>query len=253
MTGILSAQELRKKIAIAEGEKASAAAKKLAAVEAEKKALLERMSRPSGLTDDQILEKASIIINHAVENGLTMVQVYRFPHQLCTDNGRAINQAEDGWEKTLTGTPKEIYDFWQRQLRPRGYHIRYEIIDYPGGMPGDVGIILSWAKTAVPASMAARRRFALVLPVVLATCAAPEQWKKDGADDATLAKDTTDCRTTAREEALRRYPYGFSSPSFGATGMVAAQQRDDTNRSIVETAAFNACMQGKGYARTPSP
>ena len=145
MTGILSAQELRKKIAIAEGERASVAMKKLTAAEAEKKALLEKMSRPSGLSDDEVLEKASIIINRAVENGLSAVQVYRFPHTLCTDNGRAINQAEEGWEKTLTGIPKEIYEFWQRQLRSRGYHIRYEIIDYPGGMPGDVGVILSWA------------------------------------------------------------------------------------------------------------
>ncbi len=145
MTGILSAQELRKKIAIAEGEKASATMKKLDAAEAEKKALLDKMSRPSGLSDDEVLEKASIIINRAVENGLSAVQVYRFPHTLCTDNGRAINQAEEGWEKTLTGIPKEIYEFWQRQLRSRGYHIRYEIIDYPGGMPGDVGVVLSWA------------------------------------------------------------------------------------------------------------
>ena len=145
MTGILSAQELRKKIAIAEGEKASAAMKKLSAAEAEKKALLDKMSRPSGLSDDEVLEKASIIINRAVENGLSAVQVYRFPHTLCTDNGRAINQAEEGWEKTLTGVPKEIYEFWKRQLRSRGYHIRYEIIDYPGGMPGDVGVVLSWA------------------------------------------------------------------------------------------------------------
>ena len=51
---------------------------------------------------------------------------------------------EPGWEATLTGIPKEIYDFWKRQLQPRGYHIRYETINYPGGMPGDVGIILSW-------------------------------------------------------------------------------------------------------------
>ena len=145
MTGILSAQELRKKIAIAEGEKASAAMKKLSAAEAEKKALLDKMSRPSGLSDDEVLEKASIIINRAVENGLSAVQVYRFPHTLCTDNGRAINQAEEGWEKTLTGVPKEIDEFWKRQLKSRGYHIRYEIIDYPGGMPGDVGVILSWA------------------------------------------------------------------------------------------------------------
>ena len=144
MSNILSAMELRKKIAIAEGEKASAAFKLHQQAEEEKKALLEKMTKPSGLSDDEILEKASIIINRAVENGLTSVQVYRFPHTLCTDNGRSINQAEVGWEKTLTGVPKEIYEFWKRQLQPRGYHIRYEIVDYPGGMPGDVGIILTW-------------------------------------------------------------------------------------------------------------
>jgi hypothetical protein len=145
MSNIFNAQELRKKIAIAQGEKASVAFKAKQAEEAEKEALLDKMRKASGLSDDEIIERASAIVNRAVENGLTSVQVYRFPHTLCTDGGRAINQVEEGWEKTLTGVPKEIYDFWQRQLRARGYHLRYEIIDYPGGMPGDVGIILSWA------------------------------------------------------------------------------------------------------------
>lgn len=144
MTILLTVKELQMKIAEAESAKASAALKHQQAEEREKAELLERLSKPSGKTDDEVMEKASIIINRAVENGLLSVQVFRFPHTLCTDNGRAINQAEKGWEKTLTGIPKEIYAFWQRQLQPRGYHIRYEIIDYPGGMPGDVGIILSW-------------------------------------------------------------------------------------------------------------
>ena len=141
---LLTVKELQAKIAEAEGAKASAAMKAMHAEEEEKRALLERLTRPSGLSDDEVMEKASIIINRAVENGQMSVQVFRFPHSLCTDNGRAINQAEAGWEKTLTGIPKEIYDFWTRQLQPRGYHIRYETLDYPGGMPGDVGIILSW-------------------------------------------------------------------------------------------------------------
>ena len=144
MAHILSTKELMAKIAKAEGEKASAALKAHAAAEAEKEALLDKMRRPSGLSDDEVIEKAAIIVNRAVENGHTSVQVYRFPHTLCTDNGRAINQSEAGWEKTLTGVPKEIYEFWERQLKPKGYHLRYEIIDYPGGMPGDVGITLSW-------------------------------------------------------------------------------------------------------------
>ena len=144
MTNILSAKELMAKIAKVEGEKASKAMKAHEAAEAEKQALLDRLSRPSGLSDDEVMEKAAIIVNRAVENGMTSVQVFRFPNHVCTDNGRAINQAEEGWEQTLTGVPKEIYDFWRRQLKPRGYHMRFEIIDYPGGMPGDVGIFLSW-------------------------------------------------------------------------------------------------------------
>jgi hypothetical protein len=144
MTNILSAKELMAKIAKVEGEKASKAMKAHEAAEAEKQALLDRLARPSGLSDDEVMEKAAIIVNRAVESGMTSVQVFRFPNHICTDNGRAINQVEDGWEQTLTGVPKEIYEFWKRQLKPRGYHIRYEIIDYPGGMPGDVGIFLSW-------------------------------------------------------------------------------------------------------------
>ena len=144
MTNMLSAKELMAKIAKVEGEKASKAMKAHEAAEAEKQELLDRLTRPSGLSDDEVMEKAAIIINRAVENGMTSVQVFRFPNHVCTDNGRAINQAEEGWEQTLTGVPKEIYDFWQRQLKPRGYHMRFEIIDYPGGMPGDVGIFLSW-------------------------------------------------------------------------------------------------------------
>jgi hypothetical protein len=144
MAKLLSVKELQAKIAQAEADKASVALRHQQAEEAEKKALLDRLSKPSGLTDDEVAEKASIIINRAVENGLMAVQVFRFPHHLCTDNGRAINQAEPGWENTLSGIPKEIYEFWKRRLQPEGYHIRYEVIDYPGGMPGDIGITLSW-------------------------------------------------------------------------------------------------------------
>jgi hypothetical protein len=142
---LLSAQNLRQKMALAEAAKATAAMKAHEAAEQEKREMLEHLTRPSGLSDEEVVAKASAIVNRAVENGLTSVQVFRFPHSICTDNGRAINQAEAGWEKTLTGIPKEIYELWKRRLQPEGYHIRYEVIDYPGGMPGDIGITLSWA------------------------------------------------------------------------------------------------------------
>lgn len=144
MPGLPTAKELQAKIAQVEADKASAAVKAHAAAEAEKQAFLDRISKPSGLTDNQVLEKAANIINRAVTNGLTSVQVFRFPNHLCTDNGRAIDQVEGGWEKTLTGIPKEIFQFWERQLKPRGYHIRYEVIDRPNGLRGDVAVFLSW-------------------------------------------------------------------------------------------------------------
>jgi len=140
-----TAQEVMEKLALAEAEKASAAARKHTEAEAEKKMLLDKLTKPSGVSDDEALRRVSTIIERAVSNGLTEVQVYRFPNALCTDHGRAINQQEQGWEQTLTGLPKEMYQFWERQLRPRGYKIRFQIVDFPDGMPGDVGITLKWA------------------------------------------------------------------------------------------------------------
>jgi hypothetical protein len=77
------------------------------------------------------------------------VQVFRFPHHLCFDNGRAINQAEPGWENTLTGIPKEIYEFWKRRLQPEGYHIRYEVSDYPGGVAARTSGVSQQASAAL--------------------------------------------------------------------------------------------------------
>jgi hypothetical protein len=140
-----TAQEMMEKLALAEAEKASEEARKHAAAEAEKKALLDKLTKPSGVSDEEALKRVALIVDRAVSNGLTEVQVFRFPNALCTDHGRAINQQEPGWEQTLTGLPKEMYGFWDRQLRPLGYKLRVQIIDFPGGMPGDVGITLKWA------------------------------------------------------------------------------------------------------------
>ena len=139
-----TAQEAMEKLALAEAEKASAALRKQSDAEAEMKMLLEKLTKASGVSDEEALRRVGIIIERAVSNGLTEVQVYRFPNALCTDHGRAINQQEQGWETTLTGLPKEMFQFWERQLRPRGYKIKFQIVDFPDGMPGDVGITLKW-------------------------------------------------------------------------------------------------------------
>ena len=140
-----TAKELKQKIALKEAEKATRAAHEMTAAEAEKQALLERFSKPSGVSDDDRLERAIAIINRAANNSSTEVEVIRFPNSLCTDHGRAINQQEPGWEKTLTGLPKELFEFWQKYLKSNGYRLKVQIVDFPGGMPGDVGMSLSWS------------------------------------------------------------------------------------------------------------
>ena len=139
-----TAAAIQRQAAIHEAEKADEYARRLAVIEAEKRALIERLSKPSGLTEEEKVRLASTVIQRAVRNGLSEVQVYRFPNALCTDNGRAINQQERGWEKTLTGIALEIFKLWSDYLKPRGYRIGYHVIDFPGGAPGDIGIIISW-------------------------------------------------------------------------------------------------------------
>lgn len=140
-----AAKEVMKEVALAEAKKASDEMRVKQKADAEKKELIDRLTKPSGVSDEEALKRAALIVQRAVRNGLTEVDVFRFPNVLCTDRGRAINNGlEAGWQDTLTGLPKEMYDFWKRQLEPRGYKINFRVVDYTGGIPGDIGITLKW-------------------------------------------------------------------------------------------------------------
>ena len=143
-TLVPSAREFAQKIAIAEAEEAAKDSKARHQAELDKKALLDQLTNPSGVSDEEAIQRALKMIENAARNRLKEVQVYRFPNQLCTDNGRAINQMEAGWSETLTGIPKEIYQLWDRHFREKGYKLRAEIVDFPNGMPGDVALTLVW-------------------------------------------------------------------------------------------------------------
>jgi hypothetical protein len=140
-----SAKDFMKKLALAEAQEADREAQAHARAEAEKKALIEHLRKPSGVSDEEGIKRAVTVIERAVRNGKSEIQVYRFPNALCTDRGRAINQHEKGWETTLTGIPREIYDLWERHFRARGYKLRVEVVEFPGGVPGDIAMTLSWA------------------------------------------------------------------------------------------------------------
>jgi hypothetical protein len=139
------AKDFMKKLADAEAEEAAKAERQRLKSEAEKQALIKQLEKPSGVSDEDRIKRAVAIIERAVRNGKTEVDIYRFPNTFCTDRGRAINQQEPGWENTLTGLPKELYQCWHKYFRPRGYKLRVQIVDFPGGVPGDVGMTLSWS------------------------------------------------------------------------------------------------------------
>ena len=127
------ASDVMMRIAEAQAEKAAAHDRQKSAEQAEKDALIKKLSHPSGKTEEEKVQLAATVIKRAIESGLLEVQVHRFPNAMCSDHGRAINQAEPGWEKTLTGIPKEIYYLWHDHLREKGYKIRYQIHEFPGG------------------------------------------------------------------------------------------------------------------------
>jgi hypothetical protein len=92
----------------------------------------------------EVYERVSRAVKGAAERGERELLALRFSSEYCTDGGRAINNAEPDWPETLTGFAKRAYEFWRKELEPHGYKLRAQIMDFPGGVPGDVGIFLKW-------------------------------------------------------------------------------------------------------------
>ena len=139
-----SADAIRSRMAEAEAQKMAEKLHQKQEQEDKQKAVVEELHKPFGRTPEQLMQTVTDLVNHAAETGQSEVQVYRFPNALCNDRGRKINNSEAGWEATLEGRPKAAYDFWHEHLRPLGFHLKAQVLDYPGGMTGDIGFILSW-------------------------------------------------------------------------------------------------------------
>ena len=42
------------------------------------------------------------------------------------------------------GHRQAAYDYYVKHLAPLGYKMRMEVLDFPGGMPGEIGIFFRW-------------------------------------------------------------------------------------------------------------
>lgn len=96
------------------------------------------------LTDSQWREMLAQARRNA-QAGLTESLLVRFPAQLCSDGGRAINAPDSRWPETLRGEPADVFRRWRNELHPRGFKIAAQIVDFPDGMPGDAALFLLWS------------------------------------------------------------------------------------------------------------
>jgi hypothetical protein len=92
----------------------------------------------------EVINRINNAVRIAAQQGRHQLEVVTFPCSFCSDGGRRINIADPEWPNTLEGFAKKAYDFFQKELRPLGFKLTAEIISFPGGMPGDVGLFLKW-------------------------------------------------------------------------------------------------------------
>lgn len=92
----------------------------------------------------EAIERINNAVRIAAQNGHHHLEVITFPSSYCSDGGRRINIADAEWPTTLTGFAKDAYDFYDNELRPLGYKLRAEIINFPGGMPGEISLSIAW-------------------------------------------------------------------------------------------------------------
>jgi hypothetical protein len=137
-----SAAKFRTLAAEREAAKAAEANREFEVEEERKKALIAELSarhvKPEGV------ENALRVIRDVAKSGQTEFQLLRFPNELCSDRGRAINNSEPQWPQTLTGFPREVFIAWEKHFKDQGYRLTAKIVDFPGGKPGDVGLYISW-------------------------------------------------------------------------------------------------------------
>jgi hypothetical protein len=143
----MSATELRNYMKQTEMAKAS---KDVGSDQAHKarEELIKSLLQPVTVTPEKIAEVKRRVFGQlraAAGKGDKELLVMRFPNALCTDKGRALNNSEKGWPSTLIGRPLQAFEFWRDHLQPQGYGLKAMIVDWPQGLPGDIGFFLTWA------------------------------------------------------------------------------------------------------------
>ena len=119
------------------------------AVSTKQQAALERLRQIDAMLlehlDEQVWVELLGRAQAAAAQGEGSFELIRFPCDLCSDGGRKIDVAEIDWPSTLRGEAAEVYARWERELRPGGFRLRAQIVEYLVGIPNNIALSLSWA------------------------------------------------------------------------------------------------------------
>ena len=115
---------------------------------------------------EKVIQSGLYRIRRAFERGETELMISSFPSSFCSDGGRAIGNAgappinkptkeelaaraeHPEWLATLPTGVGKVFEYWKANLKPGGFSFSARIINYPDGMPGDVGIFIGWPKNS---------------------------------------------------------------------------------------------------------
>ena len=142
MAGFLSPRDLKEITSEAEAAKMDKEREYKLRQEKMKKdlheAFLAREIHPS------VIQRINQAVTTAAEQGRSQIEVLNFPCQFCNDRGRRINNGDADWPESLEGFAKKAYEFYDKELKPKGFKMTAEVISFEGGVPGTVALNLKW-------------------------------------------------------------------------------------------------------------
>jgi hypothetical protein len=87
------------------------------------------------------------MIKAAFESGQREVMLVSFTSDFCTDGGRRINNRLPGWHDTLPTGARIFLDFWHDVLQRGGFGLGARVLNFPGGVLGDIGLFVTWPQS----------------------------------------------------------------------------------------------------------
>lgn len=129
---------IRSKRQRGEEEKRASEAAAKAQREALRQEFMEREVQP------EAMQRVASLVQKSIDQGDKQALIFQFPSEWLPDSGRAITSGDARWNEKLDGFAKRAYTYFERELAPRGFQLRAQVLDWPGGMPGDIGFFLTW-------------------------------------------------------------------------------------------------------------